>query len=65
MCLDEYFTQTIVQQRLDEARAFAARETLLAELQTPWRVSVGMALVRFGERLAGGIHGRARQPLLN
>ena len=65
MCLDEYFTQTIVQQRLEEARALAARETLLAEFQTPWRVSVGLALVRFGERLAGGVPGRIRQPLLS
>ena len=63
MCLDEYYTQTIVHQRLEEARQFAARETLLAEFQTPWRVSVGLALVRFGQRLARSVPARVRQPL--
>jgi hypothetical protein len=65
MCLDEYYMRTIVHQRLEEERAFAARAALLAEFQIPWRVSVGMALVRFGERLAGSVPARVRQPLLS
>ena len=63
MCLDEYFTRTIVYQRLEEAREFAARRSLIAEFETPWRVSLGRALVRVGERLAGPLPAHVRHPL--
>ena len=54
MCVvDEYMTQVLVQQRLEEARAFAEREVLFAEFRTPWRVAIGRSLVRLGQRVAG------------
>jgi hypothetical protein len=65
MCVDEYYMEKIVHQRLEEARQIAARELLLAEFRTPWRVSVGVALVRFGQRLAGAAPARVHQPLLS
>ena len=52
MCLDEYYVETIVRQRRDDAEAWAARQTLLRSVDTPWRVSLGRTLVRLGERLA-------------
>lgn len=51
MCLDEYLADTIVRQRHAEAHAWAARQALLANIGTPWQVSLGRQLVRLGERL--------------
>ena len=54
-----------VKDRLDEARALAARERLLAALRpqkAPLRVLMGMALIRAGRWMAGPAARRGAQP---
>ena len=63
MCLDEYFIETLVRQRHAEAEAFAARQAIVRSLRTPWRVTVGRALVRVGRRLAAGAPARVQPSL--
>jgi hypothetical protein len=52
MCLDVSVLETIVRQRHAEAEAYAAYQAAARSVATPWRVSIGRALIRFGERLA-------------
>ncbi len=63
MCLDAYLVSTIVEQRLDEARAEAERQRLIAELKMPFNVTVGHALIRLGHRLANGVPARVQPSL--
>jgi hypothetical protein len=64
MCVDDYITHVMVHERLEEARATAARDHLVAELRTPWRVTIGQSLVRLGERVAGAPGPSRVQPSL-
>ena len=41
-----------IHRQLEEARATAQHEMLVAQLRTPWRVTVGRTLERIGRRLA-------------
>jgi len=57
--------EQVVRQRLDEARAEAARQALLRDLRParrPIRVAVGFALIRVGHWVAGRAPRRASQP---
>lgn len=57
--------EQVVRQRLDEARAAAARWALLRELRParhPVRVALGYALIRVGHWVAGRAPRRAGQP---
>ena len=65
MCVNDYGIQVIVHERLEQARAIAQREALVAELRTPWRVTVGQSLVRLGQRLAGAAGPSHVQPSLS
>ena len=50
MCLDVHMMT--IHRQLEEARATAQHEMLVAQLRTPWRVTVGRTLERIGRRLA-------------
>jgi len=57
--------EQVVRQRLDEARAEAARQALLRDLRParrPIRVAVGFALIKVGHWVAGRAPRRASQP---
>jgi hypothetical protein len=57
--------EQVARQRLDEARAEAARWTLLRQLRParhPLRVAVGFALIKVGHWVAGRASRRAGQP---
>ncbi|MBI2204240.1 MAG: hypothetical protein HYU41_10365 [Candidatus Rokubacteria bacterium] len=54
MCLDHDLMGMVAAQRLDEARAEAARQRLIADLRPPLNVRLGHALIRLGRRLAAG-----------
>jgi hypothetical protein len=57
--------EQVVRQRLDEARAEAARQALLRDLRParrPIRVAVGFALIKVGHWVAGRAPRRTSQP---
>lgn len=58
MCLDEYATNLIVADRLNELRAAAERERIVLDARPPVRVAVGRSLIRIGRWLAtpDGLH---------
>lgn len=60
MCLDHYLVSMIAAQRLEEARAEAERQRLIAELRPPLNVTLGHALIRIGRRLAADAPGRVQ-----
>lgn len=54
--MNMYLQEELVRERLEEARALAARLTLIQTLRpvrVPVRVATGLALIRFGRWLAG------------
>jgi len=60
-----YVDTQLVKERLDEARALAARQGLVRSLRPagrPVRVAMGLALIRAGHWLAGRGPRRAGQP---
>jgi len=55
----------MVRERLEEARAFAARQAVLQSLRPerrPVRVSLGLSLIRIGRWLAGQAPRSASEP---
>jgi hypothetical protein len=57
--------EVVARQRLEEARAEAARWALIRQLrpaQRPMRVAVGFALIKVGHWVAGRAPRRAGQP---
>ena len=57
--------EQVARQRLDEARAEAARRALLRDLRParrPMRVTVGFALIKVGHWVAGRAPRRAAEP---
>jgi hypothetical protein len=57
--------EQVARQRLDEARAEAARWALLRQLRSgphPVRVAVGVALIKLGHWVAGRAPRRAGEP---
>jgi hypothetical protein len=57
--------EQVARQRLEEARAEAARWALIRQLRParkPMRVVVGFALIKIGHRVAGRAPRRAGQP---
>lgn len=57
--------EQVARQRLDEARAEAARWALIRQLRParrPMRVAVGFALIKVGHWVAGRAPRRAAQP---
>ena len=57
--------EQVARQRLDEARAEAARWALLRDLRSarhPLRVAIGYALIKVGHWVAGRAPRRAGQP---
>jgi hypothetical protein len=57
--------EQVVRQRLEEARAEAARQTLLRGLRParrPLRVALGFALIKVGHWVAGRAPRQASQP---
>ena len=60
-----YLDEQLVRERLDEARAFAARLALvrgLRPIRRPLRVAVGLFLVRVGHWVAGRAPRRTGTP---
>ena len=56
MELNDYVLETLARQRLEEARAFAARRALVAGLparRSSVRARLGAALIVLGERIMG------------
>jgi hypothetical protein len=54
--MNTHLHEQLVRERLDEARAMAARRALLRKLgpaRRPVRVAVGLALIRVGRWVAG------------
>lgn len=54
--MNTHLEEWMVRERLEEARAFAARQATLSSIRArrlPVRVSVGFALIRVGRWLAG------------
>lgn len=64
--LNTYLAEALARQRLDEARAQAARRAVIRSLRPvpkPLRVSLGLVLIRTGRWLAGTASAsRSRQP---
>lgn len=63
--MNMHLDECLVRDRLDEARAVAARQALLrglAPARRPVRVAVGLALIRVGHWVAGRGPRRASQP---
>ncbi len=63
--MNTHLQECLVRERLNEARALAARNRLVRSLRTarlPVRVFVGLALIRLGRFLAGGAPSSASQP---
>ena len=51
-----YLAEQIAKDRLTEARAMATRARLMESVRanpSPWRVALGLALIRVGRSLAG------------
>ncbi len=60
-----YLDEQVVRERLDEARADAARQALIRSLRPvrrPMRVALGLALIRVGHWVAGRAPRRAGHP---
>jgi hypothetical protein len=56
MAMNTHLHEQLVKERLDEARAMAARLALLRKLgpvRRPLRVTVGFALIKIGRWMAG------------
>jgi hypothetical protein len=56
MAMNTHLDEQLVRERLDEARAMAARLALLRKLgpvRRPLRVTVGFALIKIGRWVAG------------
>jgi len=54
--MNDYVLEVLTRQRLEEARAFAARRALVAQLparRSSVRAGLGAALVALGERIMG------------
>ena len=54
MDVHEYYVEVLIKERLEEARAAAKRASLLRALRPPrqpWRITLGLALIRLGARL--------------
>jgi hypothetical protein len=65
MGVNEYVLETLVRDRLDEARAITARRALVMHSRPargPLRERVGAALISLGERLGGRVASRASGP---
>jgi hypothetical protein len=63
--MNTYLQEQLVRDRLDEARAFAARLALVRSLRPvrrPARVVVGLLLIRIGHWVAGRAPRRAGEP---
>jgi len=63
--MNTHLELVMVTERLNEARAFAARERLVASLQptrSAVRALVGLALIKTGRWVAGQAPRRTRQP---
>jgi hypothetical protein len=59
-----YLDEQLVRDRLDDARAMSARQTLASSLRPvrrPVRVALGLALIRAGHWMAGRAPRRASQ----
>jgi hypothetical protein len=60
--MHEYFSELVAQERLDRLRRFAAQQALLRASEPPsrpWRVTVGLALIKAGRWVLRGVPGRA------
>jgi hypothetical protein len=58
MEVNEYVLEVLVREKLDEARAMAARRVLVRDsrpARAPLRARVGAALIVLGERLGGAV----------
>jgi hypothetical protein len=65
MAMNTYLHEQLVRERLDEARAMAARLALLRKLgpaRRPVRVTVGFALIKVGHWVAGRAAKLAAKP---
>ncbi|HMH49663.1 MAG TPA: hypothetical protein VK548_05480 [Candidatus Acidoferrum sp.] len=65
MEVNVYALETLVRDKLDEARAITARRALVMHsrpARAPLRERVGAALIALGERLGGGVASRAGAP---
>lgn len=63
MGIDEYLAQYLMTERLRMVRDLARQRALVAAARpprVPLRVRLGMALIRAGRLLAGGVPARAR-----
>ena len=63
--MNMYLQEQLVRDRLDEARAMAARHAVVRSLRParrPVRVTLGLTLIRAGHWLAGRAPRRAGQP---
>jgi hypothetical protein len=63
--MNMYLDEQLVRDRLDDARATAARQALASRLRPvrrPVRVTVGLALIRAGHWVAGRAPRRAGEP---
>jgi hypothetical protein len=63
--MNMYLDEQLVRERVDEARALAARRALVLSLRParrPVRVALGLALIRIGHWVAGRSVRRAAQP---
>lgn len=65
MDFNEYFAEWLVRERLAEARALAARATLIRAVRPPrrrLRATVGLVLIRIGQGLLGRAAEYAGEP---
>jgi hypothetical protein len=63
--MNSQIEEQVARQRLDEARAEAARRALLREVRSaphPVRVALGVALIKLGHWVAGRAPRRAGEP---
>ncbi len=63
--MNTYLDEHLVRERLDEARAFAARQALIRSfgpVRRPVRLVLGRALIRTGHWVAGRQPKRAGEP---
>jgi hypothetical protein len=62
--MHEYLMESLVKERFERIREFAARQALLRSLKParqPWRVTLGIALIRAGRWCLRGVP-RAVEP---
>ena len=63
--MNTYMDGLVAAQRIEEARAFAARQRLIASLQptrSPLRAMIGLALIKAGRWVAGEAPRRSTEP---